>query len=189
MNPMTAHTIRTFFAFEIDDAIRRQVNKIIRHLSAQAGGNRVKWVEVNKLHITARFLGEIAEEQMVNCLQQVIESTKNIPALAIEFNQIIMFPEKHPHVIALHIGLTQELAHLLQSIEQAVVTTGLPSETRPFLPHLTLGRLRSAFSPKLDQLPVALPLQHQIDHVTLFRSDFVKNASVYTPIKFIPLFS
>jgi 2'-5' RNA ligase len=179
--------LRTFFAIEIDEAIREDIKKIIQQLRMQRGADKVRWIQPEQLHVTLRFLGEVEAEKLENCAQNVIRNLANTPALKIEYSDIIVFPKRHPHVIALNAKLSEELENLIDAIETAVIDSGFAKETRPPLPHVTLGWLRTKFAPKLDKLGVGLPLSHSVDHVTLFRSDSKGNQSMYTALKRIKL--
>ncbi|MBW2665172.1 MAG: hypothetical protein JRE13_02680, partial [Deltaproteobacteria bacterium] len=51
--------IRSFIAIELDDATRRAIAAAIRELRNGPGGDHIRWVRPEALHVTLRFLGDI----------------------------------------------------------------------------------------------------------------------------------
>jgi 2'-5' RNA ligase len=73
------------------------------------------------------------------------------------------------------------LAELAAAIEAACVRLGYPVERRPFVPHVTLGRLREARAVREVVLPLAEQMfgETRLDAVLLFESETKSTGSVY----------
>jgi 2'-5' RNA ligase len=92
-----------------------------------------------------------------------------------------LFPERgSPRVLWLGLELPQPMTELQAACEASAVAAGFSRETRPFSPHLTLGRWRDrAARPELPAVelgPVAL------DTLVLFRSELRPDGAVYTEL-------
>lgn len=180
--------IRTFIAFDIDESLRQQLIAVIEFLK-QKNSDRIKWISPENLHVTLRFLGEIEENKIMEIQHELAEKIKTIQSFAIKTGKIMTFPpgSTRPHIVALMFPLTQELAFLVQAIEQTVNQCGFEPENRPFLPHLTIARISGRIEPDLDNILIELSEKIAIKSVIIYRSDQKENGSVYTSMKEIKL--
>lgn len=174
--------IRAFFAFDLDAPLRDAVRQVVADLGKQPHGDQVKWATPEQLHVTLRFLGETPEEQLTTASARVAEQIKTIPALTVEVGHVAAFPISRPHIIALMFRLSTELATLVRTIEDTVNQCGFMPEPRPYLPHLTLARLRNAKSLPALNHGVTIPKTLMVKEVILFRSETGPRGSVYTPL-------
>ncbi len=134
--------IRTFISINIDEALKKEINNLITDLKRHSFD--VKWVPVENLHITLKFLGHISEETV----ERVKDSLYNIAPLfrpfRLRFNGMGFFPDmKRPRVIWIDISDKDNLKSLNKEIEERLTMIGLKKEDREFSPHLTIGRVRS----------------------------------------------
>lgn len=134
--------IRTFISINIDEALKKEINNFITDLKRH--NLDVRWVPVENLHITLKFLGHISEET----IERVKDSLYNIALLfrpfRLRFNGVGLFPDtKRPRVIWIDISDKDVLRSLNKAIEEILVETGFKREDREFSPHLTVGRVRS----------------------------------------------
>jgi 2'-5' RNA ligase len=101
-----------------------------------------RWVRVEGLHLTLRFLGATPDERQPD-LDDVLRS---VAAEAAPFEVVLSgggsFPNPiHPRV--LWIGIAEggaNLADLAGKLNEKLVPLGWPPEGRPLAPHLTLAR-------------------------------------------------
>ena len=56
--------IRAFFAIDLEESSREAVCDVLAALRASAGGDGVRWVRREALHVTLRFLGDIEPAQV-----------------------------------------------------------------------------------------------------------------------------
>lgn len=136
--------LRTFIAVELDDAIRNRALELIRQLSTSPAD--VKWVEAENLHFTLHFLGEIPIEDAARVCQKVKALVARMPSFEIEVGGVSAFPSvAAPRTI--YVGVqqgTEELINLHAAIGHELVKLGFREESRRFMPHLTLGRVRGS---------------------------------------------
>ena len=63
--------IRAFFAVDLDESARQAVWDVLAALRASPGGEDVRWVRREALHVTLRFLGDIEPVQVEPLAQAV----------------------------------------------------------------------------------------------------------------------
>jgi 2'-5' RNA ligase len=180
------HTLRTFFAIEIEPDNRRLISQMIDQLKKHPKSNRVKWVPVNKIHATLRFLGDVKIKEVPKICQAVSDEIKKVEKFQLEFQKVITFPPHHPRVVAIALNLSEPLAKVISTIEQSINKLGFLPEQRPFLPHLTLGRMAVPMIFELAEL-VAFPQNQHVTEIVFFESQLNPAGSLYVPIERFPL--
>jgi 2'-5' RNA ligase len=135
--------MRTFIAIDIPDALRSEMNKIIEEL--KKCGADVRWVNVNSIHLTLKFLGEIPEEIVGKVIKKIDANVAGFDPLKIRLAELGGFPNlSRPRVIWLGaMGIGEGLKVLHKEIEKSLQSLGFAPENRDFKPHLTLGRVKS----------------------------------------------
>ena len=129
--------MRIFIALDIDEAIRHRIARFMDGVRGFAPDAR--WVRPESLHITLKFIGETAPENV----DQIKEALKAVEANAIEMNirGSGFFPgAKSPRVFWLGIEAGPSLAELASTVDDRVAALGIAKEDHPFSPHLTLAR-------------------------------------------------
>ena len=155
-------TIRTFVAVETSEAVRRRAVELVRTLAA--AGADVKWVEPYNLHLTLKFLDEVAEPDMPGVCRAVQEAAAAVPPFDIEVRGAGAFPSPgRPRTLWLGAaGGAEAMIALQAAIDKALRKLGFPKETRRFEPHLTIGRVRGG-GPTVVQLGRLLREQAEFD--------------------------
>ena len=129
--------MRIFIALDIDEAIR---DRIARFLGGVRGfAPDARWVRPESLHVTLKFIGETAPENV----DPIKEKLKAVEANAIEMNirGSGFFPgAKSPRIFWLGIEAGPSLAALASTVDDRVAALGIAKEDHPFSPHLTLAR-------------------------------------------------
>jgi 2'-5' RNA ligase len=176
--------IRAFVAIELSEATRDAAAGIVRLLRARPGGERVRWVRAESLHVTLRFLGDIDPASVPVLAHQVSRETAVLKPFALRVGALAAFPTpRRPRVVALSIEPGDALAELGAAIERGVVAAGFAPESRPFRAHLTLGRLRGGRFPDAHDLPAPPPAPTLVREVALFQSRLGPGGSHYTPLE------
>lgn len=136
--------MRVFIAAEIPGDKKNEISKLQNELKLT--GADVRWVRPESMHITLKFLGEITEEILSGIKDKVAGSLKGLMPFEIFMQSLGVFPKKESPKV-LWLGITdgsQELSDLTRRIEEALIPLGFEKEDRPFRPHLTIGRVRTA---------------------------------------------
>jgi len=133
--------MRVFLAVEMPEQIRSALAALQQDL-AKRGVQGVRWVEPTQSHLTLRFCGEVSSEGVVRLAEALSPGAPHAP-FSVFLDGLGVFPPRGaPRV--LWVGVEgSRLYPLVAWIEEKVVGAGLPGETKPFHPHLTVGRFRS----------------------------------------------
>jgi 2'-5' RNA ligase len=178
--------MRIFFGLTLDSKVQQAAMAIVKHLQKQWPHEKISWQIPEKLHITVRFIESVPEDK----LKQLIESLKPIftatQAFSLPLGKIDFLPSRHPKTIMLAVKLTLELAELFRKIEESVVALELPAETRSYLPHITLGKIRTRTSTIKAPLSlpnsigiIPIPKNLAVTGISLFQSVTKPEGSVY----------
>jgi 2'-5' RNA ligase len=184
--------MRSFLAVEIPDGIRSRLGEIQDDLGTS--GADVKWVRPAAIHLTLKFLGEILPEKVSLILDTVEEVVRGHREFTLQVRGMGCFPKlSHPRVV--WVGLTGDegrLTGIQHALEEGMQRLGFPREPRPFRPHLTLGRVRSAKgriqlgSRVQDLLDIELG-SFTVRAIIQFRSELHPKGAIYTPLGEISL--
>ena len=135
--------MRAFVALTLPSGARRHLLACQDRLTACRAD--VSWVAESALHLTLKFLGDIAEEQrqaLASSLQAVGGRTA---PFSLRLGGVGAFPgAASPRIV--WAGLAEggpAAAALAADVEAAAETCGVPREARGFHAHVTLGRVRS----------------------------------------------
>jgi 2'-5' RNA ligase len=195
--------LRTFVALELPDEVRAAIGETIGRLRTELKerDDLVRWVNPHAAHLTLKFLGPTPEEAVVGvgaAMQRAVEADAHGP-LRMSTSHVGFFPgPRVPRVVWLGLeGEIERLAALRDAIEEQVAPLGWPTESRPFAPHLTLGRLRPQASPAecagvgrvLGQVWAPDALAFEVDQVSLMLSELGPAGARHTRLVGVPLSS
>ncbi len=135
--------IRLFIALTIDHDIMQKFSAIITDFKSHGG--KVKWVDAKNMHITLKFLGNTDPNMVESIKTELNKSVANFQAIESEFSSLGGFPNlRKPKVIWTDLEKNKDVViKLAQAIEHACVAVGFEKNSKPFTPHLTLGRVKS----------------------------------------------
>ncbi len=136
--------LRTFIAVDLGKAIRDRCAALQENL--ERTGADVKWVEVENLHVSLLFLGEVDEREITQICRAVNDVCVERPAFAMSVETVGCFPNpRRPRVVWVGVGEGREdLVALHDALEPPLLKLGCyRRENRQYTPHITLGRVRS----------------------------------------------
>ena len=173
--------VRCFIALDLPPELSKMLSAVSGELAQDLPS--VRWVKPGNHHLTLRFLGDV-EAGRLNCAGQAVDTAvAGHRVLKIGLGEIGGFPGRsRAKVIWQGIyGDVDELAALQRDLAGELEQCGFEQESRPFRPHLTLGRSRR---------PVSLPPYHEADptgrfelsSVSLIRSVLGKGGAQYTAL-------
>jgi 2'-5' RNA ligase len=130
--------MRLFVALELPAAVRENLAALLKALRAVSPQTR--WVRLKNLHVTLKFIGEVPETKLA-AIRIALAGVRCDQPVALDFRGFGFFPnEKRARVFWAGIEASPNLKTLAADIESVVEKLGIPSEQRPFSPHLTLAR-------------------------------------------------
>lgn len=182
--------MRCFIAVELTNGARQEVAALQADLCRTSAD--VKWVEPENLHLTLKFLGEVAEDQLPALKGVLQQTTLHLSPFTLTLEGVGAFPRpQHPRVIWVGIKEGSEaLTALAGAVEEACGTFVLsPSKGEwSFSPHLTIGRVHSGehlseLVKKLKEVSFQASVPATIDRLILFQSILSRNSPTYTPLE------
>lgn len=136
--------IRLFVAIDLPAAIRSCLCGMARDLPG------ARPVPEEQLHLTLKFLGDVEQERLSPLTKAL--ATIAAPSFSLAMRGVGYFPPRGtPRVVWAGIAPQPGLDQLQARIEQALEQLGFAREARPFSPHITLARLKTARPEALRQ--------------------------------------
>lgn len=185
---------RLFIAIELDEQARRIFTAAIA--ACRQAEVPARWVDPRLAHLTVLFLGDVPPEKTGRIGRALTSVTARYPRIELSTARLGAFPEgRNARVIWVGIeDPTGRLRRLYGELRTAIGAIGLPVESRPFHPHLTVGRARAGVvvpAPALDaarstfaRVPAAVfPLRE----LALIRSELGPGGPRYTTLHTAPV--
>lgn len=108
----------------------------------RGGLSGARWIDAVNYHITLRFIGDVdfrTADEFANALSRVERGP-----ITIRLNGLDVFGGNKPHSIHACVERSRALAELQGEQERIAQRTGFKPDSRKFVPHVTLARLRGA---------------------------------------------
>jgi 2'-5' RNA ligase len=192
--------LRAFIAVDLPVAALRALAKGQAELRAaweKAGGPRVRWVPVENVHVTLKFLGSVpapVTEAVAEALDALAGGRR---APRVWVRGMGAFPSLgRPRVV--WAGLDDQagaLAALADAVDARCEALGFRREKREYKPHVTLGRVkedggggsRVALEEVISPLATRDFGEATVREVILYRSDLTPKGAHYTSLHRAPL--
>ena len=179
---------RLFVAIDVGDEVRSEVARVIASIGARLAAAptppKMTWVKPAALHLTVRFIGE-TDDAGATRLRDLLSPPIMLAPFDVEWRGVGAFPSpKEPR--ALWVGIIRGGAEL-GAVEAEVsrrLGHAVDADPKPFLPHLTLGRIRMS-GRGVDWIKVLQAIEvrgvrSRVERVTLYRSELSQRGPHYT---------
>lgn len=134
--------LRCFISIELDGSVKKSITEATALLKAAKVD--VNWVAEEKLHLTLKFLGDTDEGLISRIKEELLRLSSAHTPFNIKVYGAGVLPDlRRPRVIFVGLELTKSLKRLQRDIEETMAGLGFKKEDRLFLPHLTIGRVKS----------------------------------------------
>ncbi len=134
-------TVRSFIAVDIGDEIRGRLDELQRRLKKVHAN--VRWVKPRGIHLTLAFLGDVPFERISAIRQELDQNCIGSPVFDLTAVGTGFFGKtNHPRVVWAGVADCPPLMRLQDRIVQGLHEAGIEFDTKPFSPHLTLGRVK-----------------------------------------------
>jgi 2'-5' RNA ligase len=142
-------------------------------------------VSVGNLHLTIRFLGD-TDEVTQDRLTSALDQSDLAGSFDIVLGEMGAFP-RPAKASVLWVGITRGKSRLMSlsgMVEEACENAGLEPEDRPYVPHLTISRIR----PEVDVRKLLLtyrpePIKWRANELVLFRSHLGRGGATYEALE------
>jgi 2'-5' RNA ligase len=176
--------------------VRARAADAIARLRDAVPEARASWERVEKLHITLKFVGEIAPDSVAALSSAAANAARMSEPFILKLSGAGAFPPRGlPRILWLGIqDSSGALAQLQSHLEDECATAGFTREERPFHSHLTLARIRSPQGARelarLHQETVFEPIDFPVTDLLVMRSELGPGGSRYTEVsrhKLLPI--
>jgi 2'-5' RNA ligase len=134
--------VRAFVAVAVDETVRQALadtQALLRKTRAH-----VSWVPVENFHVSFAFLGDITTEMAGLVGDALDEAAARVAPFSFRVAQLGTFGSKRrPRVLWAGVHDADPMTALHKRVTELLQGLDLTLESRPFRPHITLGRIRS----------------------------------------------
>ncbi len=104
-----------------------------------------RWVNVENLHLTVHFLGDVREDLIPSVVSALKNAVSGVTPFTIDLKGVGVFPSiERPRVFWAGVGgETAPLYQLNRQVQSEMANIGYAANKSRFSPHLTLARIRS----------------------------------------------
>jgi 2'-5' RNA ligase len=182
---------RLFVAIPVPANVRESISALVDAVRAEGdpAARDVRWVRLDGLHLTVRFIGPTDEERVVDVERAVDTTARLIEPFDVEIAGGGAFPSTaRPRALWLAVGTgAAELGATAAKLDDALAEVGWPRDDRPYRAHLTLARsdgVRSgpAVARRLIEAAAAVHEPFRAESLVLFES-----ISGGGPARYVPL--
>jgi len=179
--------MRLFVAAELPADLRDRFEALQRKLSEVP--LPVRWVKVDGIHLTLKFLGEVAGSRLDEITTAVAGASRHVRPFRLETVRAVPFPARGtPRLIWVEMrGEVEQARSLASAIDAVTARIGFPPETREFRPHLTLGRVkgpgRQGWRDVLERAGRSGLGRFEVTECVLFESRLEPGGALYTAIE------
>ena len=115
----------------------------ILHDFKRIPGDKIKWVNLDVMHITLNFLGDTKEDMIPEIIEIIKKVSVRYPSMQLEFSGIGLFRNiRDPRVIWIGMQENKILSEIKYNLDLDLKKLGFRMDDRAFRPHLTLGRVK-----------------------------------------------
>jgi len=188
-------TVRSFIAIELPENLRTELEGLVSRLKPESRG--VKWVNPQSIHITLKFLGDVAADRLDEITSALKVAACGVKPFNLTVGGLGVFPNPQKVRVA-WVGVSGDMAileKLQQRVEHNLDTLGFARESRKFTPHLTLARVRERVTPLerqefgqlIDRASFKADSDIQVKAVHLIRSQLTSHGAIYSRISTVEL--
>jgi len=183
---MTNSKVRAFLAIDIDKNLVQKIENLQKEFK-KTNAN-VKYVEVDNIHFTLKFFGNV-DEDMIDKISIATENVlKEYEPMDIAIQGTGSFPnEDYIKVIWLGIEENPVIIDLAKKLDVEFKKLGFRKE-KNYSPHLTIGRMRSHKDKQQIKEKIATFKDIEIgkmsiNEISLKKSELRPNGPIYSNIK------
>lgn len=172
--------VRCFISIELDPVTRKYVSQFVNNLKFLRG---IKWVSEENYHITLAFMGELSANkvpQICDVLEKI--SLRHSPFILNLCGSGFFPNENNPKVLWIGIQKSKELSSLKDDIDKSLRSLNIDFDTKPFSPHLTIGRIKSGIDTTLITRNEDFSVSFLVKEIYFMKSQLFKSGPVYTEI-------
>ena len=180
--------MRLFLAGVVPDALQKSLHAQLE--SVRVATPQARWVLPEGMHLTLVFLAAVPEQTVPALREAFARVCSRHPPLSLTLSGVETFgPPRSPRVLAVTLGGEVAALQALVGDARQAASPLVPLESdRPFRPHLTVARARSAHGDLLlgrcrTALGHALEGEFVLREASLFHSETRASGAVHTALE------
>ncbi len=180
--------MRLFIALDLPTEVSAALGEVVERLRPLAN---LRWSPVENLHITTKFIGELPEEKLDEA-REALNGLASRGPLLVRVGGLGWYPNaRNPRVLWAGVWGGEALTNLARETDEALERIGVPGETRPYAPHLTLARVgrattNGALREEVERCGGAVFGELEVARFWLYESRRAPGGSVYTKLSAFP---
>ena len=133
--------MRAFVAVFPPSEVRREALAWAKRWSSD---DRVRWTRPENVHLTLKFLGDIRAEALDGIRDALEEACAQHASFDTALAELGAFPSaRRARILWIGVGAgSDQLLSLVADVDGTLAPLGFEREKSPYVPHLTLGRVR-----------------------------------------------
>lgn len=188
--------VRSFVAIELPEGLKEELVGLGERLKS-GGHSGVRWVDPRGIHLTLKFLEDVAVDRLDNINTALTEAVRGMSPFRLEVGGLGVFPNPR-RVRVGWVGVSgdiDKLQRLQQRVETSLAALGFEVESRRFTPHLTLARVRDQATPDerqrfgqfIESTDFKAAHKIEVDTIYLMRSQLTRQGAIYSRISSVRL--
>ncbi len=179
--------MRAFFAIYPPQKIRFLLEDYQKQLQNLLGKGLIRWVHPPLFHITLLFVGDVEKEKIERLFS--LHSRISFSAPFLESRSLSFFPNsRNPRVVS--VAFSEKggsLVRARQIIQNALAQEGIEYDQKPFVPHVTLGRVKRGICVRIPaSYPEFPPCGWEAGEILLVESELHPKGPRYIPRMELP---
>jgi 2'-5' RNA ligase len=142
---------RVFLAVGISAPIAAVIAERQQVIGKDAPAGLFRFTDPAEAHVTLRFLGQRSSEEQTRIVRAAATVARSASPFALAFGGLGIFPdERRPHTLWMGLMAGRpELVALAARLDTELTEASFAPEGRPYVPHLTLARIKQRPPPGL----------------------------------------
>lgn len=195
------NTKRLFVAVNLPLELKRELGNIEKEINSAfpeeiANEGLFKWVEMENLHITLFFIGQVGDSAVPKLAEAINSVIKNYKPMEMKTKKICYGPPKTmlPRLVWLELEKNSQLAKLANDLQEIMQKTGVlrNAEKRGFSGHITLARIKTWIFKRIEpeeqpDISRNLSAEFSANSIELMESVLKRSGPEYIVLQSFPL--
>jgi 2'-5' RNA ligase len=179
--------IRTFVAIPLPDHVKRFLSNVQSEL--RSARLPAAWPDPDRFHLTLKFLGPTPRDMLLPIQSAMADLSGAFPELTLKAEGMGVFPNvKKARVVWSGIrGQTRQLTQVVTALDRQLHAIGIPAQSRPFFPHITLARIKKpvrqgVMNPLIKRFENEISPAFRAKGLVFYESRLSPEGAVHTPL-------
>ena len=172
--------MRLFISINFEEKVKNEIQDVINEMKKYT--IQGKFVNIDHMHLTLEFLGEIPPEK-VHKIKEVIDEVHFEP-FTMNLTKVGCFKRREGNIYWLGIEHNEMLIKIQSKLHELLIKQGFELEDRPYKAHVTVGRkVRLQDDADVQRLSNSINnISINVDKIDLMKSEHINGKLVYSII-------